>query len=186
MAKRKDTQQKGPQSQSEVGILSPKPVPWDIGGKLFVQTPLRIDQLGDVMEEIVDVVVGGGRGAILDQIIDAADGKGKGASIPTATMPILIRTLVGVPKRLPKIISLCLPGAKEQHLRDHLNARQAVAIIKTFIEQNEIGALIQDFFGLMTSVNLSVQQATEEIQAEAGVSEPESEEETTEQASEQP
>jgi hypothetical protein len=168
-------------------ILSPEPVPWDIGGKLFMQSPLRIDQLGDVMEEIVDIVVGGGRGAILDQIVDAAAGEkgAKGASIPPSTMPILIRTLVGVPKRLPKVVSLCLPGAKEQHLRDHLNARQAVAIIKTFIEQNEIGALIQDFFGLMTSVNLSVQQATEEIQAETG-EEPESEEETTEEASEQP
>lgn len=189
MAKRKDTQQEGPQPQSELRVLSPEPVSWDIGGKLFEQRPLRIDRLSDVMEEIVDVVVGGGRGAILDQIVEAAAG-GEDVSISTATMPILLRTLVGVPKRLPKVVSLILPEAKEQYLRDHLNARQAVAIIKTFIEQNEIGALIQDFFGLMTSVNLSVKQATAEMQAEAGVSEPDSEEETTEEtteeASEQP
>lgn len=186
MAKRKDTQQEGPQSQSELRVLSPEPVPWEIGGKLFMQKPMRIDRLSDVMEEIVDVVVGGGRGAVLDQIVEAAAG-GEEVSLSAATMPILLRTVVSVPKRLPKIVSLILPEAKEQHLRDHLKARQAVAIVKTFIEQNEIGALIQDFFGLMTSVNLSVKQATTEMQTEAGIDEPGSDKaETTEEASEQP
>jgi hypothetical protein len=149
---------------------------WDIGGKLFEQKPLRIDRLSDVMEEITDIVLSQGRGAIFDRIIDAAtagaDTEEDGSAskpVDQATMPIIVRMLVSIPKRLPKIVSMILPDAKEQYLRDHMNARQAVQIVKTFIEQNEIGALIQDFFGLVTSVNLSVSQATAEIEKEAEI-----------------
>ncbi len=162
-------------SPSELGTLAPKPVVWDIGGTLFEQKPLRIDRLSDVMEEITDIVLDQGRGVIFDRIIDAAaaateeDEEDGGVSNPVdqATMPIIIRMLVSIPKRLPKIVSMILLDVKEQYLRDHMSARQAIQIVKTFIEQNEIGALIQDFFGLVTSVKLSVNQATAEIKQEA-------------------
>ena len=157
-----------PVAQSELRKLAPKPVVWEIGDKLFEQTPLRIDRLSDVMEEITDIVLGQGRGAILDQIMDAAT-KGDGAkdTISQAAMPILVRTVVSIPKRLPKIVAMILVDANQQYLRDNMSARQAIQIVKTFIEQNEIGALIQDFFGLVSSVNLSVTQATTEATTEA-------------------
>ena len=161
--------------RNELKTLAPDAVQWKIGNKVFEQKPLRIDHLSDVMEEVVDIVLGGGRGAIFDQIVDMA-GKGDAKDVAgSAAMPIIVRTLVAVPRRLPKIVSMILPDAKEQYLRDNMNARQALQVVKTFIEQNEIGALIQDFFGLVQSATLSVQQATEEIETEE---EPDSDSET--------
>lgn len=168
MANRKNRNtEEQPTPNSELGTLSPKPVVWDIGGKLFEQTPLRIDRLSDVMEEITDIVLGQGRGAIFDQIVDAAAKGDAQTNVDRTATPILVRTMVAIPKRLPKIVSMILTDAKEQHLRDHMRPRQALQIVKTFVEQNEIGALIQDFFGLVTSINLSVGQATEETKKEA-------------------
>ena len=170
MAKRKTKQTADqPAAQSELRKLAPKPVVWEIGDKLFEQTPLRIDRLSDVMEEITDIVLGPGRGAILDQIIDAAakGGEGEQETISQSAMPILVRTVVSIPKRLPKIVAMILVDANQQYLRDNMSARQAIQIVKTFIEQNEIGALIQDFFGLVSSINLSVDQATTEMETEA-------------------
>lgn len=168
MAKKKGTEEQ-PTPRSELGALAPKPVVWNIGGKLFEQTPLRIDRLSDAMEEIVDIVLGSGRGAIFDQIVDAAAKSDKKDAAEMATTPVLVRTVVAIPRRLPKIVSMMLPDAQEKYLLEHMNARQALQIVKTFIEQNEIGALIQDFFGLVTSVNLSVQQATVEMETEAAM-----------------
>jgi hypothetical protein len=149
-----------PTSRNELGTLAPKPVVWDIGGIEFEQKPLRIDQLSDVMEEITDIVLGQGRGALLDQLVDATAQGDASQAIGQATMPILVRTLVGIPRRLQKIVSMILLDADEEHLTEHMGARLAIQIVKVFIEQNEIGALIQDFFGLVSSINLSVDQAT--------------------------
>lgn len=172
MARKKQNQQNQKKQNEEsvtgeLGTLSPKPVMWDIGDKLFEQEPLRIDALSDVMEEITDILLSQGSGAILNKIVDsAADGlTDSKIDLEGASMSVLIRTVVGIPRRLPKIVSLILE-TDEQHIRDHVKARQAVQIVKTFIEQNEIGALIQDFFGLVSSVNLSINQATEEAEKE--------------------
>lgn len=152
-----------PEAMSELGTLSPKPVMWAFGGRAFEQRPLRISQLSDVLETIIDVVVSGGRGALLNEIVENSE---SGAEL---SMPALIRMMVGIPKHLPKIASMILVDAEddEDFFDEHMGARNGVAIIKTFVEQNEIGALIQDFFGLVQSVNLSVNQATEETEAEA-------------------
>lgn len=178
MTKAKEERQPG-QQQTDLGILSPEPVDWVIGDKLFQQMPLRIDRLSDVLEKVVDIVIGSGRGAIFDQLIDAAGG-GEGKMAGVATSPALARIIVAIPKSLPKIVSLILPNVTEKFLIEHLNARVAVAIVKTFIEQNEIGALLQDFFGLMTTVNVSMKEATAEMN-ELAASDTE---EPTEEASE--
>lgn len=167
MAKKKGTEEQ-PTPRSELGALAPKPVVWDIGDKVFEQKPLRLEPLSDVMEEITDIVIGQGQGAIFDQIVDAA-AKGDDAKdvLGPATMPVLVRTVVSIPRRLPKIIAMLLPDAKEEYLGAHLRPRMALQIIKTFIEQNEIGALIQDFFDLVSTATQSVNQATAETEEEA-------------------
>lgn len=168
--------------QTELQILTPEPIVWQIGDKVYEQMPLRLDRLGAVMEEIVSIVLGSGRGAIFEQIVEAA-GSGDKDAIGQVSAPMIAKTLVSIPSRLPKIVSLILPDAKEQHLKEHLNARVALAIVKAFIEQNEIGALIQDFFGLVTSVNVSMKVATKEMEnlSESG-DEDESKEPATEEA----
>ncbi len=167
MVKKSKGTEKQPTSHSELGTLAPKPVLWDIGGTVFEQKPLRLGPLSDVMEEITDIVMGQSQGAIFDQIVDAA-AKGDDAKdmLDAATMPVLVRTVVSIPRRLPKIIAMLLPDADEEYLGEHLRPRMALQIVKTLIEQNEIGALIQDFFGLVSSVSQSVGQATEEAEAE--------------------
>ncbi len=154
---------------SELGTLAPKSVLWDIGDKVFEQKPLRLGLLSDVMEEITDIVLGTGQGAIFDQMVEAASKGEEQDIIGTATMPVLIRTVVSIPRRLPKIVALMLAdgeSGREEYMAEHLRPRLALQIVKTFIEQNEIGALIQDFFGLVSSVSQSVSQATAETAAE--------------------
>ena len=51
----------------------------------------------------------------------------------------------------------------EELLEEELRPRMALAIVKAFIEQNEVGALLQDFFGLMGSLQSSLDTATEEL-----------------------
>jgi len=157
MARRKKT----PESKEEqtppndVSVLSPQPVVWDIGGKEFEQEPLRIDRLGDVFEEIIDIVVGGGQAALFDQLT------GNNAE---AIMPILARVLAGVPKKLPKIVALALAVPKEEtYIRDHLRARMAVQIIRSFVVQNEVAALLQDFFELAQEMKMGVEETTKEL-----------------------
>jgi len=155
--------------RSDVKILSPQPVIWEIGNKTFEQKPLRIDRLGDVLEEILNVMLGSGRGAMLSQVIESVGQEGAGDRLGQLAVPILARTLVAIPKRLPKIVSLIIPDAKEPYLRDHLNVRQALKIVQTFVEQNEIGALVQDFFDLLASVRQSVELAAVDLQDEAAM-----------------
>lgn len=167
MAKKKaqvKVQEPAQETTNELETLAPKPIPWVIGEKMFEQRPLRIQSLSDVMSEMVDIVVDEGRGVIFDQVLDAvAKGDAKDA-LTASAIPIMLRGLVAIPRRLPKLITMILEDVDEEFLNEHLRPRQAIQIIKAFVEQNEIGALIQDFFDLGSSLDLSVKQATAETE----------------------
>lgn len=174
---------------SDMGTLSPDVVNWEIGEKLFVQRPLTLKRLSAVMNEITDMLLSGGQGALLDQVVDtmSADGKLAG-KMKQAVMPVIVRTIVSMPEALPHICALILDEKAEKHLDDHLRGRQAVAILKTFIEQNEVGALLQDFFGLMNSLQGSMADATDALtteEEEVESTDSSSENQKTEEASEQ-
>lgn len=158
MAQKKQAQdQETPDTRpNDVRVLSPQPVLWEIGERVFEQTPLQIDRLGDVFEEIVDIVVGGGLAGVLDQLMDI-----QSADI----MPVLARVVAGVPKKLPKIVALALDMPKdEKFIRTHVRARQAVQIIRTFVVQNEVAALLQDFFELAQELRTGVEEVTADLQ----------------------
>lgn len=156
------------QKQTDIEVLSPKPVVWTIGGKDYEQRPLTIDRLGDVINELVDVVVSGGRGALLDQLVGQlelqaeAEKKGlEGANIKqnSATIPLIARIVASIPKALPRVVAMIL-DAKEAEMRKHLDMRTAIAIIRTFLVQNEVGAILADFFGLLSDLRMNVTDAT--------------------------
>ena len=138
-------------TKSSIKTLSPEAVEVTIGDETFVQLPLRIDKLSDAMQEIIDTVLGGGRENLLEQLV--GDNTGNVA-------PMLLNLVVGIPKSLPKIVALCLDvPKKENYIRDHIRPRPAIAIVKTFIEQNEIQELLQDFFGLMGDLGVNMNQS---------------------------
>ncbi len=151
----------------ELAVMIEEEISWLVKDKLFIQRPLTLKRLSAVMKEIVDLLLAGGRGALLDQVVDAIGGDGKNKADPSI-MPILIRTVVTVPEALPHICFLILEkGAdkkKEAFLEEKLRPRMALAIVKAFIEQNEVGALLQDFFGLMGSLQGSLDTATEQLE----------------------
>lgn len=160
----KNREKVAPPKLTELEVLSPVAVEWVIGDRLFYQQPLNLKRLSAVMKEITDVLLSGGRGAILDQVMDAVgEGGLKGAARQTV-MPVLVRTIVSIPEALPRICALILEKGDEKYLDAHLGGRQALAIIKTFIEQNEVGALLQDFFGLLGSLEVSLTTATTQLQ----------------------
>ena len=169
---------------NEMRTLSPDAVAWEIGDKLFHQEPLTLKRLSSVMNEVVDVLLSGNQGAILDQVVDSMSDEGKlGMQTQRAVMPAIVRTIVSMPEALPHICALILDESAEEYFDEHLRGRQAIAILKTFIEQNEVGALLQDFFGLMGSLRMSVTDATAELEEEE---ETEPEEENTNSSSENP
>ncbi len=176
-----------PPQLGEMATLSPSAINWEIGGKLFQQEPLTLKRLSAVMNEITDMLLSGGQGAILDQVVDSLSTDGKLAdSMKPSVMPIIVRTIVSMPETLPHICALILDESAEKHLDEHLRGRQAIAILKTFIEQNEVGALLQDFFGLMGSLQVSMAEATSELttEEEAESTDSSSENQKTEEASE--
>lgn len=156
-----------PAQLGDMETLVPEPVNWEIGGKLFEQRPLTLKRLSGVMNEIVDVLLSGNQNVLLDQVVDSLSDEGEvGESLKKAVMPVLIRTIISMPEALPHVCALILDESAEEHLDEHLRGRQAIAILKTFIEQNEVGALLQDFFGLMGSLQTSVTEATAELETE--------------------
>jgi hypothetical protein len=150
---------------NDVRILSPQPIVWEIGGKVYEQKPLRIDVLGDVIQQIVDVVIDGGRGALIEQLVTRMELEAKLSGVDATNiksddlLPTMARIVGSIPRALPKIVAMIL-GADEKKMLEGLNARQAVQIIRVFIEQNEVAALIQDFFGLMTEMRQGLETAT--------------------------
>ncbi len=161
MAKEKKRQ------SADLGVLAGDGHPWEIEGRLFEQKTLKLRRLSKVMEEVISTIIGSGRTALLDQLLDVVgdDGDITDAAKQTLT-PVLTRLVVQIPAALPKVCALILePETKkvdetEEYLGDHMTAREGVAVIKLFIEQNEIGELVQDFFGLMGSVRGSLTEAT--------------------------
>ncbi len=135
-------------TNSTLDVLSPDTVEVEIGTKTYDQTPLRIDKLSDALQEIVDTVLSGGRENLLDQLAEGNNDR---------VAPLLLNLLVGIPKSLPRIVALCLDQPKEEkYILEHIKARQALAVVKTFIEQNEVQELMQDFFGLMTDLGIQM------------------------------
>ena len=157
---------------------------WEFEGRAFDQRPLKLRRLSAVLKEVIDTVIGNGRTAILDQFLDSVgdDGEVTGKAREALT-PIITRLVIQVPEALPKVCALILEpetskvSDTETYLGDHMNARQGVAVIKLFIEQNEIGELLQDFFGLMGTVQTSM--TTEEIETESPEESSASESDTT-------
>lgn len=182
MANKKTTKTKTPKAPDVMQVLSPEDVPWEIGGLTFYQRPLRLDLLGAAMQEIIDTVFEGGRAEILDQLIDTVGQSDTKAMVARQQFtPALIRMLVGIPARLPRVIASCLGGADEEHLLIHLRGPMALKIVQTFVEQNEIGGLIEGFFGLIGSVTESVTEATAALAEETPETEPEEPEEPEEE-----
>lgn len=137
-------------TKSTTAVLSPEPVEWQIGDKTYEQMPLRIDKLSDVLQEIIDTVLASGRANLLGDLLNSKN-------VDMAAMaPMLLQILITIPKKLPKIVALCLDlPKKETVIRDGLKARQAIQIIRAFIVQNEIAELLEDFFGLMGDLGIN-------------------------------
>lgn len=155
--------------QNDLGVLAGDGHTWEIEGRLFVQKPLKLRRLSAVMEKVIDTIIGSGRTALLDQLLDAVgeDDKITDAAKQTLT-PVISRLVVQIPAVLPSVCALILEhetnkvDETDEYLGDHMTAREGVAVIKLFIEQNEIGELVQDFFGLMGSVRGSLTEATKD------------------------
>ncbi len=145
---------------NDLKVLAPETVNWEIGGKLFTQSPATLDQLADVMDVIVDEVLASGKGELLDKLMDTATAVGGGEKdekdvADTAKSVIadremlssFVRIIATLPRSMPRIAAAIL-GAPEDFLRTNLRPKEAFGILRIFIQQNDVGSIIQDFFGL--------------------------------------
>jgi len=130
--------------QNDLQVLSPQAVKWDIGGQVFEQLPLPLEQLADVLEAVVDELLESGNLSVLENLV--AEGKESLGNVDGMRMGL--RIAASLPRSLPKVAAVIL-GGDEDFFRKNLKMRVAVAIIRTFVVQNDIGPLVQDFFGLI-------------------------------------
>ncbi len=144
---------------NDLQTMAPKPVIWTVGKQDFEQKPANLDKLADIMDVIVEEVLASGKGDLLSKLIDSAttdDGETEGA-VDAAKKAVtgmdqemlvgFVRILATLPRAMPHITATIL-SADLDHFREHLRMRQAVGILRTFVAQNDVGAIIQDFFGL--------------------------------------
>jgi len=145
---------------NSIEVFSPKPIDWQIGDETFTQKPLRVDKLTDVLEKMVDSVLGTGAGGLLDSLLNESQS--------ADLAPTLMRIVISIPKSIPKIVALCLDvPKKEKYILENIRARQGLQIVKTFIEQNEVAELLQDFFGLMNDLGLESGQPKQTTKEQA-------------------
>ncbi len=145
---------------SDLKVLAPESVTWEIGDQTFEQTPAMLDQLADIMDVIVDEVLAGGKGELLDRLMDSATADGEGEKVEGVAKSIasdremltsLVRIVATLPRAMPRIVAAIL-AAPEEHLRATLRPKVASSILRTFIRQNDVGSIIRDFFGLFNEL----------------------------------
>ena len=129
-------------TQNDLEVLTPTPVIWNIGDKTFTQKPLALENLGRVLEVVVDELIATDS---LDLLTGAAEN-----SAPGDTLKIGLKMVTKLPKALPKVAAVVLNAeADEDHIRKHLSARQALGIVRAFVAQNDVSDLVQDFLAIV-------------------------------------
>lgn len=140
-------------AKSDLEVLAPTPVIWKIGDQEFEQRPLPLSRLGEVLQIVVDELLKTGNIDLLFDTLGQAAEEGK--EVPTVgradTIRLALGLAAGVPKALPQVVAAILE-ADEAHMREHLGARTAIAVVRKFVEQNDVGALISDFFGIVQEI----------------------------------
>ncbi len=150
----------GKAKENDLTVLAPKTVTWEIGDQAFEQAPATLDQLADVMDVIVDEVLASGKGELLDKLMDTTtavkEGESPDKAVEAAKESVVsdremlmsfIRIIATLPRAMPRIAAAIL-GAPEDYLRANLRPTQAFGIIRVFVQQNDVGSIIRDFFGL--------------------------------------
>lgn len=156
-------------AENDLKVLAPGTVTWVIGDQTFEQAPATLDRLADIMDVIVDEVLAGGKGELLDKLMDTAtavgesEESGKGA-VEAAKQSIIsdremlmgfVRIIATLPRALPRIAAVIL-DAPEDFLRTNLRPKEAVSILRVFVQQNDVGSIIQDFFGLFNELKVNL------------------------------
>ena len=154
--------------ENDLKVLAPESVTWEIGGKTFQQSPTTLDQLADIMDVIVDEVLASGKGELLDRLMDTATAAGEGDNPEKVakesisdreTLTSFVRILATLPRAMPRITAKILDGS-EDFFRANLRPKEAFGVLRTFITQNDVGSIIQDFFGLFNEMKSSVATET--------------------------
>lgn len=160
---------------NELRTMAPRATTWKIGGQDFEQKAVNLDQLADIMDVIVEEVLASGKGDLLTKLLenvqdddsaDPAEKAKKAAGAMDQEMLIaFVRILATLPRAMPRIGAAIL-NADLAHFKEHLRMKEAVGILRTFVAQNDVGAIIQDFFGLYSDLK-GVMPTTEEANQSA-------------------
>ncbi len=158
-------------AKNDLKVLAPETVTWEIGDQTFKQEPATLDRLADIMDVIVDEVLASGKGDLLDKLMDtattsAATASGEVADVESAAKSLVsdrevltsfVRIIATLPRAMPRIAAAIL-DAPEAYLKANLRPKEAFGILRTFIQQNDVGSIAQDFFGLFQELkgNLTV------------------------------
>lgn len=151
------------EAKNDLKVLAPETVTWEIGDQTFEQAPATLDRLADIMDVIVDEVLASGKGELLDKLMDTTTAAGEAGegdkskdAVETAKQSIVsdremlmsfVRIVATLPRALPRIAAAIL-DAPEDYLRANLRPKEASGILRVFVQQNDVGSIIRDFFAL--------------------------------------
>lgn len=143
----------------------------EIGGRPYLQEELGIEQAAKVGHRFLVLISEGMESGTIDQkAIEAIDLENTGTIWPVlakvgAVLPELLGELFAAVLVVPETYD----GLDEQnvlHVRRHLKVRQAMAMLGTFVEQNDLADVVTSFF----STRDAVSRGLEALSSKADVS----------------
>jgi hypothetical protein len=153
---------------NDLKVLVPETVTWEISGQTFEQAPATLDRLADIMDVIVDEVLASGKGELLDKLMDTATAVGgdekaekgvadaaKSVIADREMLTSFVRIIATLPRSMPRIVAAIL-GAPEDFLRANLRPKEAFSVLRVFVQQNDVGSIVRDFFDLFNELKANL------------------------------
>jgi hypothetical protein len=143
-------------------LIGTEPVQLTIGGRTFIQEELGIEQAATLTESAVRIV----NQAIEAGTINIKEVEGIDPNDTSTIWPVLMKAMKLLPEAVGELFATLLLTEQGELLetedrlfvRRHLKIRQAMGMISTFVQQNDIPGVVQSFFSTRDAVVQGVQE----------------------------
>lgn len=157
-------------STPDISILAPQPVNVTIGDRVFIQKPLSLRSTTDLLAVLQEEFNKASSAAFLTEIaamdIDTDN--------PMSMLPTFLAMLNRIPDAAPRLMAVIL-GVKfsdretfdevSEYIAETASPNQALAVFRTFLEQNEPQELIANFLALRIAFSMAMEKAKETLPA---------------------
>lgn len=119
----------------------------------YFQSELSLRQTGELIDFLASLMNDPEEGIDLDELLNTDLSSGQG-------MANLIRRLLSLgPAALAKVVAILLSAPSEADwIAENITPGEVMRILKTFVQQNDVAGLAQDFFALQAELSTALSQ----------------------------